>query len=361
MKKITLVCAVLLILSAFLAGCEIIQQTIAPPKATVTSGGGPDMASAQAESYSGPKARIAVSRFTDKTAKGWWTGEIGDGMAEMMATALFNTNRFIVLERQQIGDVLAEQDLGAGGRVQQETSAPIGQIEGAELLITGAVTGYEPGASGYFGGIGGGKKDIAGGVIAALKGSYIAIDVRVIDTKTSRILSAATVEGTASDIEGLIGMAIGKIGLGTGLGGWSKTPMEKALRLCIQESVNFIVSKTPAEYYHYSAKGEPIKVSQPPVPAPSQAPSPTTTPSPASAVPQSIIAKGSIGYVTVDLANIRSGPGMEYPVLTTAPKGEQLTIIEGSESWYKVKTGDGKEGWIRKDLFSLPPSPASNP
>jgi uncharacterized protein YgiM (DUF1202 family) len=52
---------------------------------------------------------------------------------------------------------------------------------------------------------------------------------------------------------------------------------------------------------------------------------------------------------------------MEYPVLTTAPKGEQLTIIEGSESWYKVKTGDGKEGWIRKDLFSLPPSPASNP
>jgi len=361
MKKITLVCAVLLILSAFLAGCEIIQQTIAPPKATVTSGGGPDMASAQAESYNGPKARIAVSRFSDKTAKGWWTGEIGDGMAEMMATALFNTNRFIVLERQQIGDVLAEQDLGAGGRVQQETSAPIGQIEGAELLITGAVTGYEPGASGYFGGIGGGKKDIAGGVIAALKGSYIAIDVRVIDTKTSRILSAATVEGTASDIEGLIGMAIGKIGLGTGLGGWSKTPMEKALRLCIQESVNFIVSKTPAQYYHYSETGEPIKVSQPPVPAPSQAPSPPTTPSPASAVPQSIIAKGSIGYVTVDLANIRSGPGMEYPVLTTAPKGEQLTIIEGSESWYKVKTGDGKEGWIRKDLFSLPPSPASNP
>ena len=323
------------------------------------------MTSAQAESYNGPKARIAVSRFSDKTAKGWWTGEIGDGMAEMMATALFNTNRFIVLERQQIGDVLAEQDLGAGGRVQQETAAPVGQIEGAELLITGAVTGYEPGASGYFGGIGGGKKDIAGGVIAALKGSYIAIDVRVIDTKTSRILSAATVEGTASDIEGLIGMTIGKAGLGPGLGGWAKTPMEKALRLCIQESVNFIVSKTPAQYYHYSETGEPIKVSQPPAPsqtsAPGSAPTLTTTPSPASGVSQSIIAKGSTVYVTASTANIRSGPGTEHTVLTEVSKGEKLTIIEGSESWYKVKTGDGKEGWIRKDLFSLTAPPASNP
>ena len=344
-----------------IVGCEAIQERVAAPKATVTSGGGPDMATAQQEAYNGPKARIAVSRFSDKTGKGWWTGEIGDGMAEMMATALFNTNRFIVLERQQISDVLAEQDLGAAGRVNQETAAPIGQIEGAELLITGAVTGYEPGASGYFGGIGGGKKDIAGGVLAALKGSYIAIDVRVIDTKTSRILSAVTVEGTASDLEGLIGMAIGKVGLGTGLGGWAKTPMEKALRLCIQEAVNFIVSKTPAEYYHYNEKGEPIKVSQPPVPAPSQTSSPTTTSSPAPAVPHSIIAKGSIVYVNVDTANIRSGPGTEYTVLTTAAKGEQLTIIEGSESWYKAKTSDGKEGWIRKDLFSLTVSPTSNP
>ena len=30
-------------------------------------------------------------------------------------------------------------------------------------------------------------------------------------------------------------------------GGWSKTPTEKALRLCIQEAVKFIVSKTPAD------------------------------------------------------------------------------------------------------------------
>ena len=116
----------LLSMIVFIWGCEM------TPKAKVTSAGGPGMAEAQLEAYDGPKARIAVSRFTDKTGKGWWTGAIGDGMSDMLATALFNTNRYIVLERQALQEVLEEQDLGASGRIKKETAAPIGQIEGAE-------------------------------------------------------------------------------------------------------------------------------------------------------------------------------------------------------------------------------------
>ena len=98
-----------------------------PVETKVTSGqDSPDINQAQAEAYNGPKARIAVSRFTDKTGKGWWSGASGDGMADQLVTALFNSNRFIVLERQTLGDVLAEQDLGASGRVSQQTAAPIG-------------------------------------------------------------------------------------------------------------------------------------------------------------------------------------------------------------------------------------------
>lgn len=63
------------------------------------------------------------------------TDKFGDGMAEMLANALFATNRFIVLERQSLDDVLREQDLGASGRVRKETAARIGEIEGADLLI----------------------------------------------------------------------------------------------------------------------------------------------------------------------------------------------------------------------------------
>ena len=73
-----------------------------PPTARGTSQGGPTIDQAQAEDAMGPKARVAVNKFTDKSAKGRSTGEIGDGMAEMLTTALFNTNRYIVLERQTL-------------------------------------------------------------------------------------------------------------------------------------------------------------------------------------------------------------------------------------------------------------------
>lgn len=223
-------------------------------KTTVTQGqSSPTIDQAQAEAYNGPKARIAVAQFTDKTGGGWWTGKIGDGMADQMVTALFNSNRFIVLDRQVLDDVMTEQDLGASGRIKQDTAAPIGEIEGAELLIVGAVTEFEGGASGMQGGAGG----FGGGVLGALTGGFrkahMAIDVRIVDTRTSRIVAATSVEGEATDVNmgGLVGGYVGGGGLAAGLGGWQNTPTEKALRICINEAVNFIVSKTPPTYYRY--------------------------------------------------------------------------------------------------------------
>lgn len=220
------------------SGCAAMQ-----PTATVTSGGGPGIAEAQAVPYNGPKARITVSKFVDKSAKGY--GQIGEGMTDMLTTALFNTNRFIVLERGELGVVLREQDLGASGRIKKGTEAAIGEIEGAELLVVGAITEFEPNASG----IGGGVTTGFLGVGVGVKSAHVAIDIRVIDAKTSRILAAQSVQGRASDIGGLAGIAVGP--LAQGFGGFAKTPMEKAIRLCLQAAVNFIAQQTPAQYYHY--------------------------------------------------------------------------------------------------------------
>ncbi|MGH7266529.1 MAG: CsgG/HfaB family protein, partial [Candidatus Rokuibacteriota bacterium] len=230
------------------------------PKATVTSPEGKSIEEAQQEAYDGPKARVAVARFTDKTGKGWWHGAIGDGMAEMLATALFHTNRYILLERQTVSDVLREQDMGAAGRIKKGTEAAIGEIEGAELLITGAVTEFEgaqSGVGGGIGGIGGSVGRILGGIAGGLKNAHMAIDVRVIDTRTSRIVAATSVEGKATDFSlgGALAGAGGGGALGGALGGWSKTPIEKALRICIQEATRFIVTKTPQTYYRHRPGG----------------------------------------------------------------------------------------------------------
>ncbi len=269
------------------------------PKATVTTPEGKSVEEAQQEAYNGPKARIAVARFTDKTGKGWWTGAIGDGMADMLATALFHTNRYIVLERQTLGDVLKEQDLAAAGRVKRGTEAPIGEIEGAELLITGAVTEFEgaqSGVGGGLGGIGGIGGRILGGIAGGLKKAHMAIDVRVIDTRTSRIVAATSVEGEATDfaLGGALGGASGGGALGGALGGWSKTPTEKALRICIQESVKFIVARTPETYYRHQPPGAPATpavagvaapLAPPPPPAPTLAAPAPTAPAQVAAAP----------------------------------------------------------------------------
>jgi curli biogenesis system outer membrane secretion channel CsgG len=85
--------------------------------ATTTSvRGGGDLNAARLEPYDGPRARIAVAAFTDKTGEAGV--EIGDGLATMLTTGLVNGGRFIVLERDLLDEVLAERDLAppAGAR-----------------------------------------------------------------------------------------------------------------------------------------------------------------------------------------------------------------------------------------------------
>jgi curli biogenesis system outer membrane secretion channel CsgG len=52
-------------------------------------------------------------------------GSVGSGMSDMLADALVNSNRFIVLERQHVKDVMAEQDFGRSGRVKRETGSEV--------------------------------------------------------------------------------------------------------------------------------------------------------------------------------------------------------------------------------------------
>jgi curli biogenesis system outer membrane secretion channel CsgG len=42
-------------------------------------------------------------------------------MADMLSDALLQSNRFIVLDRQALQDVLQEHDLAAGGQISRET------------------------------------------------------------------------------------------------------------------------------------------------------------------------------------------------------------------------------------------------
>jgi hypothetical protein len=45
-------------------------------------------------------------------------------------------------------------------------------------------------------------------------------------------------------------------------------------------------------------------------------------------------------------ANIRSGAGKEFPVVTIVKKGDKLIVIGESGEWLNVRLENGQEGWI---------------
>ncbi len=332
-------------------------------KTKVTSGeDAPDINEIQSEAYDGPKARIAVARFTDKTRKGWYTGSIGDGMADQLATALFNSNRFILLERQALSDVIGEQDLAAAGRVSQQTAAPIGQIEGAEILVIGAVTEFDPGASGGGGSTSGLLGLNVGSILGAVSGGYkrahLAIDVRLVDTRTSRVLAATSVEGEATDVDmgGALLGASGGSSLAGSLSGWENTPIEKALRVAINHAVDFVITKTPPVYYR---GGQATLASV----------APSTSPQPAASEPATpAYEPGSFLRVKSKSLNARSGPGTNHGVVFSVAQGAPLKVLAQDGSWVQVLSEVNQSGWvagwlvypdasINAGLFGVQPAP----
>lgn len=201
------------------------------PTAMVVSTGGPTIAEAQGVDASA-KHRIAVARFEDKTGY-----MVGWGMTDMLTSALFRTGRFIVLERENLDVVLQEQRLSSVGVVNEKTAVPAGMLEGAEFLVIGAITEFEPDARGVKTPLGGAKQ------------SHVALDMRIVDSTSGRVVSSVTVEGQATDVALNAGVLkyIGVSPLISGLKAWSNTPMDKAIRLCLEKAVEHVVN--------YSMKG----------------------------------------------------------------------------------------------------------
>ena len=192
----------------------------------VDTGPAPTVQQAQAAPYNGPQKRIAVTAFEYRAGKG--SSEIGEGMSDMLTNALFNTGKFIVLERERLDEVMEEQDMANSNRFKKETAAPKGELEGAELLIRGSVIQFESKCRG-------GSVVIASGSEACM-----AINLRIIEAKTGRVVNATTVEGTSG--KSRVGILFTGGSLPVGLGTYSNTPMEAAIRNCIEAAVQHIAS-----------------------------------------------------------------------------------------------------------------------
>ena len=305
----------------FLIGCSAIDHTLHPDEKPTTPSR-PTYEEILKQNYKGPKARVVVIKFTDKSS-GKETSQVGDGMSEMLRRFLLGTNRYIVQGRRSLDESVKNQGVREGRNPNKE--------EEIDLLVEGIVKEFKHGIPG--------AGDETGGT------SCVAIVVTVTDPRTNQVLATEKMKVKATDFAGVSGR---RGGLPEVFRDFSRTPMEKALRIAIEESASFVVAKTPSEAYRVlpalpkeTPKATPVtqKVTPPP---PAPPPLPTT-------------------QVVWDSVNLRKGPGTGHKIVGSIKKGTSLKILEANGDWFHVRLEDGSTGWVSKLATSDAPKPPASP
>lgn len=195
----------------------------------------------------GLKATVAVGGFEVKAAGA--NQAIGDGLREMVVTALHQSGHFIVVERSDLGAPNAEPILGAqvaGGREARAQGPEI-----ADIMVVGAITEFEPRAGGSSW-----MSPIMGmplGIGTTIQWSQVALDVRVVDVRTARVLGSQRIPGVARSVQGSIAGAFvaGPLAVPTGLSVYRNTPMEWAIRDCVHKATYFVINAVDEDYFHH--------------------------------------------------------------------------------------------------------------
>ena len=155
--------------------------------------------------------------------------ELSELAADQMTTLLFKTNRFRVIERAQLNQLLREQNLE--GIVKDGELARMGAVRGVDYLLLGKVTNFrikrEDTSTKYgvggrisqslFSGITGGFSQNASKVI-----TEVGVDIRLVDPSTGEIMVAEfseyerieTADALGYRVAGVVGSGDAKLSVG---------------------------------------------------------------------------------------------------------------------------------------------------
>jgi curli biogenesis system outer membrane secretion channel CsgG len=196
---------------------------------------------------SGNKAVVTIGDFQVKAANA--SQSIGDGLREMLVTALYNSGGYIVVERMDLQGLAAEQALSRSRMARQGSAVPEQRMDVADVIVHGAVTEFEGEAKGSAAQLSVPRLPFSFGRDA--KTAHMAIDVRVVDVATGRILGAQRIVGDAQSSKTTLSAEPSARGVGipVGLGMFQNTPMEAAIRSCVEKAVAYVGTTIPASYF----------------------------------------------------------------------------------------------------------------
>lgn len=179
-----------------------------------------------------PKKRVAVTAFENAAGRvDRDFGDVGRGLSVKLIEALNATGKFIVVEREALGDISEEQNLDRFFNVApgEET-----RITTAQALIRGIITSIEV-KGGDGGGIGIRGFRLGGGKQTVI----LKLNIRVIDTTTGQILETRSVEAKAKKRS--LRVRANVEGINTDYAGERVTPLSKAIEDAVAQAVDGIV------------------------------------------------------------------------------------------------------------------------
>lgn len=146
---------------------------------------------------------------------------------DMLTTALVKTNKFDVIERDRMDEILAEQGMTLSGVFSNVTGVDSLNLSGVDYILTGAITEYGKSS----GGMSSSKFSMAS------ESTKMAVDVRVLDVESGSISIADTVSRSSTGL-GAASMKGFKLGGGSD----ESSELGKVMRLTSIGIVNLIVS-----------------------------------------------------------------------------------------------------------------------
>ncbi len=195
--------------------------------------------------YQGPKCMITVSDFALQVPGA--PQEIGDGLREMLQTALFESNYFIVVDRLDSGGISAEQLLSDSFMADPDAILLQGKMDPAEVLIYGTLISLEGGSAGL--------RVKMPWMPLNLGGKYykakVTVELRAVDSATGRVVAVATVDSKASSKQSSLGTTFSGVDMPVELEMFKNTPLELCIRDSIYRGVIDIISGIPKELYRH--------------------------------------------------------------------------------------------------------------
>lgn len=197
--------------------------------------------------YTGPQCVTAVGTFAVHLVGA--PPEIGEGLRQMLRTALFESNWFLVADREATAGVAADQLLSDD--FLRDADAIVGAGGGARaagIVVTGALLDLESGGFGLRVKVPGVPITVGG----AGGGARVLMLLQATDVATGSILASIQVEGTADSKRASVGTSLAAGALPLQLAVARNTPLELAFRDCVNRAVVGLIASLPRTLFKES-------------------------------------------------------------------------------------------------------------